>query len=298
MRIGFGIVGVIDPSTCEEFIRVSSQTAEACGFSSYWVPEHVVLFEQYPRSKYPYAAFSGTDAPIPDPTTPLPDPIVTLTWAACSTKTIEVATGILILPQRNPLVVAKQLATLDVLSGGRVLLGAGVGWCREEYEALGVPWDQRGSVMDEHVQALQALWRDPVSSFHGAHVSFDRAYSYPKPRKPSGIPVLCGGESDPSLRRIAKYGDGWVAFDLSVGDAPRRIKQLHELTRAQGRDPGLLRIFVSIFDHTTLDDMKRYRDAGVTDLYHVAPLPMNGSQEIKNAVERVADKYVAAVSAL
>jgi probable F420-dependent oxidoreductase len=258
-------------------MKTTAQAAEKAGFSTIWIGEHVALFESYPESRYPYVGDYGTDVPIPDPTTPIIDPIIALTWLAAATSSIQVGTGILILPQRNPVVLAKELATLDVLSGGRLVLGAGIGWCKEEYDAVGVPWTGRGMRMDENLGALRALWRDSASTFHGETTSFDRTYLYPKPVRDGDIPILIGGESDLALKRVARYGDGWIAFKLSAEDAPARVALLHKLTREQGRDPGTLRIVVGIFSHTSEDDLKRYRDAGVTEfnLVTAGELPLD-----------------------
>ena len=276
MRIGICCSGVGE-AAAPTFVKASAQAAEQAGFSTIWIGEHVVLFERYPESHYPYVGDYGTDVPIPDPTTPIIDPIIAATWIAGVTSSIQVGSGILILPQRNPVVLAKALATLDVLSGGRLVLGAGIGWCKEEYDAVGVPWEGRGRRMDENLAAMRALWRDTASSFHGETVSFDRAYCYPKPVRNSDIPILIGGESDLALKRVARYGDGWIAFKLSPEEAPARIDRLRALAREQDRDADALRIVVGIFSNTSEDDLKRYRDAGVTEfnLVTAGELPLD-----------------------
>lgn len=265
MRVGMCASGV-GAESAGAFVQASAVAAERAGFATVWIGEHVVLFEEYPNSDYPYAGFQGSpDVPMPDPTTPIIDPLIAMSWAAAATTTIEVGTGILILPQRNPVVLAKQLATLDVYSGGRVVLGAGLGWCREEYEAVGVPWAGRGRRMNEYVRALRALLDDDASTYHGETVDFERAYLYPKPAREGGLPILIGGESDAALRRVARCGDGWIAYKLGVEEAPERIALLRRLTEEQGREPDGLRIVVGIFGHTSQDEMARYREAGVTD---------------------------------
>jgi len=276
MRVGICCSGV-GPAAAPSFITHAAKTAERLGFSTFWTGEHVVLFEAYPESKYPYAGDYGTDVPVPDPTAPIIDPIIAMTWAAAATTRIEVGSGIVILPQRNPVVLAKEVATLDALSGGRAVLGVGVGWCKEEYDAVGADWPGRGKRTDEHIAALRALWNDTASSFHGETVNFDRAYLFPKPARPGGLPILVGGESDVALKRAARLGDGWIAFKIPVGDAAARIARLRALTAEQGRDPDRLRIVTAIFSHTSLDDMKRYRDAGVTEfnLVTAGELPLD-----------------------
>ncbi len=264
MRVGICCAGVGEAAS-GDVIRRSAQAAEQAGFSTFWVGEHVLLFGDYPDSHYPYAGDYGTDVPIPDPRVPIIDPVISMTWAAAATSRIEVGSGILILPQRNPVVLAKELATLDEFSSGRVVLGAGIGWCKEEYDAVGADWTGRGKRMDEHIAALRALWRDDPAEFAGETVAFKDAYCYPKPVRGNDIPILIGGESDAALRRVARAGDGWLAFMLPVADAPARVAKLKEFTRAQDRDPENLRIICGIFSSTSLDDLKRYREAGVTE---------------------------------
>jgi probable F420-dependent oxidoreductase len=230
---------------------------------------------------------------MPDPTTPIIDPLIAMSWAAAATSRIEVASGILILPQRNPVVLAKQLATLDSYAGGRVVLGAGLGWCREEYEAVGVPWEGRAKRMNEYIGALRTLLNDEASTYHGETVDFERAYLYPKPVRVGGLPIVIGGESDMAIRRAACHGDGWIAYRLPVEEARRRIALLKRLTEEQGRDPERLRIVVGIFGHTTHDEMARYREAGVTDfnLVIAGQLPLQ-EPALTDAVAELGDRFV------
>jgi probable F420-dependent oxidoreductase len=276
MRVGICCAGV-GTAASGEFIRRSARAAEAFGFSTFWTGEHVVLFGAYPESKYPYAGAYGTDVPVPDPRTPIVDPVLAMAWAASATTTLEVGSGIMILPQRNPVVLAKELSTLDEFSGGRVVLGAGIGWCKEEYDAVGADWVHRGKRMDEHIDALRVLWRQDMSRFSGETVSFDNAYLYPKPVRNNDIPILIGGESDVALKRVARAGDGWVAFNLPVDIAADRVRKLKELTKEHGRDPDSLRIVTAVFSTTSKDDLLRYREAGVTEfnLVTAGELPLD-----------------------
>ncbi len=264
MRVGICCAGVGAAAT-GDFVRRSAQAAERAGFSTFWTGEHVVLFGAYPASKYPYAGAYGGDVPIPNPRDPVADPLMTMAWAAAATTRMQVGSGIIILPQRNPVVLAKEVATLDAFSGGRVVLGVGVGWCKEEYDAVGADWAARGQRMDEHIAALRELWRADRSCFAGETVRFNDTYLYPKPVRDSDVPILIGGESDVALNRVARAGDGWLAFKLPVADAAARVAKLKELTKAQDRDPESLRIVTAIFSSTHTDDLKRYRDAGITE---------------------------------
>ena len=172
------------------------RTAEAAGFESVWTVEHVVYPDDY-SSTYPYDR-SGRMAMTSD--TPLPDPLVWLTWVAAHTERLRLATGILILPQRNPLVLAKQVATLDELSGGRMDLGIGVGWLREEFEALGVPFEGRGRRTDDHVAAMRAVWDGDHAAHEGEFVSFSGVSVNPKPVN-GRVPIHVGGHTEAAARR-------------------------------------------------------------------------------------------------
>jgi probable F420-dependent oxidoreductase len=293
LRVGISCTGV-GPTAQEYFIRVAAQEAERVGFSTVWSGEHVVLFEHYPSSEYSY----GKNVPISDPSLPIIDPIISMTWAAAVTRTIEVGSAVTILPQRNPVLLAKELATLDTLSGGRVIFGAGVGWSKEEYDALGIPWADRGQRMDENLEAMRTLWRENVSTFHGRTISFERAHLYPKPLRNRDIPIMIGGESDRALQRVARFGDGWIAFKLSTGEAPQKVARLQALMKENGRDPNSLRLAVGIFSNTSLDDLKRYRDAGFTEfnLLCTGKLPLE-TQALKAGIAALGKRFVETTAA-
>lgn len=292
MKIGI-TCGGIGPYARGAFIRQSAQAAEAAGFAHYWLPEHVVQFAAYPQSVYPYAAGSGQEMPaqsddaplqwdddtyaMADVRAPLVDPIIGMAWAAAATTTIEVGSNILVLPQRDPLFLAKALASLDSFCGARVLLGVGVGWAKEEFDALGLDFTTRGKRTDEAIAALRRLWLDECTSFRGDHFTFDGAYSFPKPARPGGVPILIGGESKAALRRVARLADGWLPYNLPVEEAPGVIADLKAMTADHGRDPAALRIVKIVYSNATLDDLKRYRDAGVTEfnLASSGEIPLN-----------------------
>lgn len=280
MKVGI-TCGGIGPYASGDFLKRSARAAEDAGFAHYWLPEHVVQFAAYPDSAYPYATGSGqempeqtSDAPLKwdddtyamsDPRNPLVDPILGLSWAAAVTSRIEVGTNILVLPQRNPLFLAKALASLDSFSGGRVLLGVGTGWAKEEFDALGIDFNARGTRTNEGIEALRRLWQDEYSTYAGDHFAFREACSFPKPVRTGGVPVLIGGESKPALRRVARLGDGWLPYNLPVENAAAIIDELKAMTRDAGRDPETLRIIKIVYSNASLDDLKRYRDAGVTE---------------------------------
>lgn len=214
-----------------------ARAAEAAGFESLWTVEHVVVPAGY-QSTYPYDPSGrmpgGDDAPMPDP-------LVWLAALAPVTTTIRLATGVLILPQRNPVVLAKEVATLDALSGGRALLGIGVGWLREEFEALGVPFEERAGRTDDAVGALRALWSQDRASYDGRYTSFTDCVVRPQPVAGT-VPVHVGGHSEAAARRAGRLGDG---FFPAKGDH-ERLRSLFDLARRtaeeSGRDPEALEL--------------------------------------------------------
>jgi len=211
--------------------------AEDLGFESVWGGEHVILPDSI-ASKYPYTP----DGKIPaEPETPIPDPLIWLAYAAAAAPTLRLGTCILIVPQRNPLVLAKELATLDALSGGRLELGLGVGWMREEFDALGIEWQRRGARNDEYIAAMRALWAGPHAEYHGEFVDFEPATCSPRPVNGS-IPVLVGGDSNAAIQRAAKIADGYFPGE---GDAKRLgqlLGQVRSACEARDRDPATLEI--------------------------------------------------------
>lgn len=211
--------------------------AENAGFESLWGGEHVIMPDCI-ESNYPYTA----DGKIPaEPDTPVPDPLIWLAFAAAAAPTLKLGTCILIVPQRNPLILAKELATLDQLSGGRVELGLGVGWMREEFEALGVPWERRGARNDEYIAAMRELWKGPHAEFHGEFVDFDPVTCSPRPVN-GNIPILVGGDSDAAIQRAVRLADGYFPGE---GDAERLralLGRLHLAAERAGRDPKSIEV--------------------------------------------------------
>ncbi len=249
-------------------IDAVAAAAERSGFATLWVGEHVVMVDES-DSHYPYSD-DGQIAISPD--ADWLDPLITLSFAAAATNRIELATGVLLLPEHNPVIAAKQTASLDRMTGGRLSLGVGVGWSKEEYEALGIPFEGRGRRLAEYVAAMRTLWRDDVASFSGEFVSFDRVRVNPKPHGRS-IPIVLGGNSDAALRRVAQWGDGWYGFNLAdVEEAASRASKLRSLCREVGRDPADLRVAVSLQDPVPAD-VVRLADAGIDELVLVAGPP-------------------------
>jgi probable F420-dependent oxidoreductase len=223
----------IEHSTALEVCR----TAEAVGFESLWGGEHVILPSTI-ESRYPYTADGKTPA---EPDTPIPDPLIWLAFAAAAAPTMRLGTCILIVPQRNPLVLAKELATLDRLSGGKVELGLGVGWLKEEFDALGVSWERRGARNDEYIEAMRALWAGPHAEFHGEFVDFDPVTCSPRPIQES-IPILVGGDSPAAISRAVRLADGYFPGEGQPERLAELITRLRRACEDAGRDPSSIEI--------------------------------------------------------
>jgi len=287
MKIGFFAVG-IGASVEPDILRVAVTTAERLGFATVWAPEHVVLVEQY-ASKYPY---SGGQFPGP-PDIPIGDPFTTLAYAAACTDTIRLGTGICLVPEHNPLVLAKTAATLDRLSGGRFIFGAGIGWLAEEFHALGIPFERRAQRTREYIEVMRRLWRERRSSHQGEFARFDGVLSYPKPANAAGIPVWFGGESPPALRRVAEYGDGWIGFKVLPQDAAQKVRKIEELLRANGRNRADVTLAVSPYTERIVpDDLQRYRDVGIDEVALLLRGRPASAADIVPGLERLARDFV------
>jgi probable F420-dependent oxidoreductase len=210
------------------------RTAEQVGFDSVWTVEHVVYPEGY-ESTYPYDKSGKMPG---DGSMPVPDPLIWLSFLAAATDELLLGTGILILPQRNPLIVAKEAATLDWLSGGRLQLGIGVGWLEEEFDALGVPFAERGARTDEHVEVMRAMWSDDSVSHDGRFTSFDSLTSNPKPVN-GAIPIHVGGHSRAAAERAGRLGDG---FFPAKGDTAELVDIARQTAADHGRDPDAIEV--------------------------------------------------------
>jgi probable F420-dependent oxidoreductase len=235
MKVGLAFASSIgiDGEAALEICR----RAESAGFESVWGGEHVIIPDAI-DSRYPYTA----DGKIPaEPDTPIPDPLIWLAFAAAAAPTLRLGTCILIVPQRNPLVLAKELATLDQLSGGRVELGLGVGWMKEEFDALGVDWARRGARNDEYIEAMRALWAGPHAEFHGEFVDFPPVTCSPRPVNGS-IPVLVGGDTDAAISRAVRIADGYFPGEGDVERLGALLGRLRKAAEQADRDPDSIEI--------------------------------------------------------
>ncbi|MDA3038606.1 MAG: TIGR03619 family F420-dependent LLM class oxidoreductase [Actinomycetota bacterium] len=212
------------------FVRAFAQTMEGLGFHALSVPEHVVFFASY-ESKYPYSDDGSTRW---SPDTGIYDPLFVVQAAAAATTTLRFVTGVLILPERPALLTAKEVLTLDHVTGGRFELGVGSGWSWEEYAALGVPFEQRGKRLDEYIEAIRVAWTQERASYHGEFVNFDDVVLNPKPLTPGGPPIIIGGDSVAAMRRAARLGDGWYGW-WAQPDIEAHLEQLHAAMADAGR---------------------------------------------------------------
>jgi probable F420-dependent oxidoreductase len=244
--------------TADAAITEIAVLAEQLGYDSLWMGEHVVA--PSPRVR---------PSPI-EPDYPILDPLVTLALVAGKTERMLLATGIVILPQRNPVVLAKELATLDVLSGGRLVFGLGVGYVEPEMRAVGVPMEGRGARADEYLQAMRALWHDDAPAFRGRHVEFDAVDAHPRPlQRP--LPVVIGGNSRPAHRRTVAHGQGWYGFMLDREQTAEQIESLRREAAAAGRDFDQLTITVSPSEPLDPEVVRDYGAMGVGRLALVPP---------------------------
>jgi probable F420-dependent oxidoreductase len=289
MRVGLHALG-IGSGARRSVIDAVAVAAESCGFATLWSGEHVVMVDSS-SSRYPYAADGRIAVPS---TADWIDPMIGLSFAAAATSTIGIATGVLLLPEHNPVVTAKQAATLDTLCGGRLTLGVGIGWSREEFDALGVPFERRGARTAEYVAAMRTLWRDDIASFGGEFVNFDAVRVNPKPVRDRSIPIVVGGNSEGALRRVVAWADGWYGFNLAgVDEAARSVEFIRQLCGETGRDRDDLRLSVVLRDLQP-EDVKPLADIGIDELVIVGAPPRDPGAA-PGWVANLADRWMSAL---
>ncbi|WP_432993621.1 LLM class F420-dependent oxidoreductase [Dactylosporangium sp. CA-233914] len=236
MELKLGVMpsgGGADPATVARFVRL----LEELGCESVWAVEHVIVPDAY-DSSYPYDPSGRMPLRGHDD---IPDPLHWLTFAAAHTSTLRLGTAMLILPEHNPVDLAKRLATVDVLSGGRLLAGIGVGWLREEYDALGVPFAERGARADEYLAAMRALWTQAPARYDGRFVKFGPVHCRPRPTRGT-VPIVVGGHSLAAVRRAARYGDGWYPLGVRGEGFARLRDALRRECEAAGRGPDAVEV--------------------------------------------------------
>jgi probable F420-dependent oxidoreductase len=289
MKLGLFAINYGTCADPEVAVRVARH-AEAAGFESVWTGEHVALPDPAPPS------FS-----MP-PTLPLLDTIAGLTLVAAHTSTIKVASGIIVLPLRNPVLLAKELASVDVVSGGRLIAGFGAGYIPAEFEAVGVDMASRGPRMDDYIAAIRALWSMDKPEYDGRFVSFSGIDAHPRPARRPGPPIVVGGWGRGALRRAWTMANGWYGFDMDLTSTRRCVETLHELAGKHDRPADLGSLEISVTPSGPLDraTVDRYAEVGVdrlvllpqpdADHAHVhAPVP---AERILDNIDRVADQIM------
>ncbi len=260
MKFGLMFVNV-GPFVQPDHLENLARTAEEVGIESLWTVEHVVVPVGY-ESPYPYSPSGKMPGPE---NSPIPDPLVALGFIAGITKRVKLATGILILPQRHPAYVAKEFATLDQLSRGRAILGVGIGWLKEEFDTLGIPFEERAGRTDESIRALRSLWAREAKPFQGKYYRWEAVESNPKPVQPKGVPIVIGGHVDGAARRAARLGAGVFPARGNPEELSKLLAVLRDECKRIGRNPAEIEISTGAAV-TDLDTVKRYRDLGVSRL--------------------------------
>ena len=289
MKIGFFAIG-LGVAAEPDIIKLIATTAEACGYHSLWAPEHIVLLDQY-SSTYPYT--QNGRMPFENVNIDFLDPFLALTFAAAVTNKIRLGTGICLVPERQALTLAKEVASLDKLSAGRFDFGVGIGWLKEEFEALQVPWPKRAERTRDYLAAMKKLWTEEKTQHQGEFVRFGAVHSFPKPVQKPHPPIIFGGESEPALRRVGEIGDGWWGVNVTPETAKTHLANIRRYADAAGRDPAKLffSVTTSIGQAVSRDEVNRFADIGV----HQVILGAFGASgdEYKRIIESNAETLIA-----
>lgn len=266
------------PEIIAQFVR----EAERLGFESVDVIEHTCV----PVKHLPYPGTPDGQVPGGDKN-PLAEPLSTLAYAAALTSRIKLMTGVILLPLHHPIYLAKQLATLDVLSNGRLIVGISNGWCKEEYAALGIDWRTRGKRTDEGIAVMRAIWGNEAAAFHGTQFDFNEVYSFPKPLQKGGIPVMIGGVTPAAARRAGRIGDGYFPLVPDNAKLKELIAVMRDEARKHGRNPD--QIEISTGAPSALDAIKALADLGVSRVVLRPPSPT----ELSAGLEKIANEVLA-----
>ena len=282
MKVGFAPINT-GIESFEEMVGLA-QRAEFLGYESAWTYEHILLpanFGEDERSR---------DKPnLQDPTISFVDPLISLAVLASKTTTLRLATGINILPQSNPMLLAKQAASLDLLSNGRLMLGLGLGWLREEYEAMGVPWERRGARFDDYVVAMRKVWSGDVVEHQSDFINWSGFVSYPLPKQPNGVPIIIGGAGGKTFQRVARLGDGWFAQATGPESLKLMMEPLKAAFDAERRDLSKLEITTFFDGQGGLDAVRAFQEMGVSRV--VVLLEALGVPFVEG-VEKIADEII------
>jgi len=287
MKIGLVPVNV-GVGSVEKMVELGL-AAERLGFESVWTFEHVIVPVDY-RSKYPYSMDGKMGA---TPETNFVDPLIALAAIAAVTKKVRLGTGVNILPQSNPLYLAKQAASLDFVSQGRFMLGIGIGWLAEEFAALGVPFERRGTRFNEYVEAMRQVWSGDVVEHRGEFLQWSGFKSHPTPlQKP--LPLVIGGHKGRAYQRVARYGNGWFAPSATIDQISAMLKDLDRVCAEEGRDRSTIEISTMwIPAMEAVDVVKKYEDIGVSRL--ILPLQFLGAGDPVQSLEKLAGEVLAKI---
>ncbi|MGI9293309.1 MAG: LLM class F420-dependent oxidoreductase [Pseudomonadales bacterium] len=275
----FGLIPVNVGTKSAEQVVGLAQLAEAAGMESVWTFEHVMVPRNY-NSKYPYHKSGKMGI---EPEANFIDPLIALTTVAAHTKTLRLGTGVNILPQCNPLLLAKQAASLDLMSNGRFMLGVGIGWLREEYEAMGVPFERRGARYDDYLRAMKKVWSGAEVEHESEFLHWHGFHSFPIPAQKPHLPIIIGGASGKVFERVALYGDGWYAPVDNADDLVPPLQKLKAACNVHERDYNSIELTAMFNPGDGLDGVQRYQDLGVQRL--TVPLHSLGEDPIKGISE-------------
>lgn len=283
MKIGyFGFNN--GPLGTPDAIRSVLQCAESAGFESAWTGEHVVVIDpQEPPS------------PVP-PEFPMLDTVASLSFAAAVTTRLRLGSGIVLLAQRNPVVLAKELASIDVLSGGRLIFGIGVGYVKREFDVIGVPYEERGARVDDHIDAMRALWTQDRPLFEGRFTRISGVQAKPMPVQSPHPPFVIGGMSPSAYRRAIARGDGWYGFNQTEEQAAASMEGLRQAARDAGKPQRFDELEISVTPRGPIDAdrIRRFEDLGVSRLI-LLPAPAAGSGSLLDGVRRFIENTAAAL---
>jgi probable F420-dependent oxidoreductase len=263
-------------------VGAMARTAEALGFESFWCAEHPFI-PVHTTSRFPGSA----DGVIPESYSHFIDPFVALARASGTTSRIKLATGIVLVPERHPLLLAKEVSTLDLFSGGRFLFGIGAGWLREETQLMGGDFDHRWSQTRESILAMKELWTKPEAEFHGKYYDFPPVRSNPKPAQKPHPPVLLGGDAPKVLERVVAWGDGWLPNRVTPEQLREKRATLDRLAKEAGRDPAAISISVH-GQPADRDLIARLLAAGATRVI-VRPATTQSEPEMTRELTRIAE---------
>jgi len=281
----FGLIPINIGASSPEQIVGLAQLAEASGYESVWTFEHVIVPMDY-ASKYPYNDSGKMGAP---PESNFIDPLIALTYIAANTKTLRLGTGVNILSQVNPIYIAKQSASLDMLSHGRFMLGVGIGWLKEEFEALGVPFERRGARFDDYVDGMRKIWSGEVVEHQSEFVNWSNFKSYPIPVQ-NPMPVVIGGIKGKIHQRIAKHGNGWYAPTTDAEELQFHLNEIKKACDAIGRDASEIEISCMWPGQGGNDAVKALEDIGVHRL--VVPIMALGADPAAG-LQKLAEEVIA-----